>query len=503
MYQVLGMAPKNKKSAKKASKKSVEAPEIPDNFVNLIVDFTRDLSTTFPEFSHLWQQWSTLDIPEPEVRHLFDYCLTVFPERFFDILYQNEDIFKPESTINTVFLPGVDFKTLYHCENVSENTRKAIWKYLQVILLASLNSVKDKAGFGDAMNMFDGINENDLQSKLSETISGISEFFTPLNIYNGTPGGRLNRDLRATLPINELKGNPPSEGCPILNLHRCKMGKMEEEDEDEDVEDIPYEGDGSMPNAEEFAKTFDFSKMAGSMPNAEDLHGHLKGLFDGKIGSLAKEMAEEISKDFEGILGGDGDDMRSTQDMLKNMMKNPKKIMELMKTVGAKLNSKMDSGDISKDDLMKEAAEWIGKMKDMGGSDQFGELFKNLTKNMGGLGKNMRFDESALNRLTKTQSTKDKMRNRLAERKAAAEEVRQQAMAQAQKTKAAQNSVLEATAPNNYVFRVDGDGPQEKSVKKSKAEMDKEIDDLVASIGIENTEPEKPKSKSKKSKGKK
>ena len=33
--------------------------------------------------------------------------------------------------------------------------------------------------------------------------------FTPLN-------------LRATLPINELQGNPPMEDCPILNLHRCK-----------------------------------------------------------------------------------------------------------------------------------------------------------------------------------------------------------------------------------------------------------------------------------------
>ena len=34
------------------------------------------------------------------------------------------------------------------------------------------------------------------------------ERFTPLKIYNGTPEGRLNRDLRATLPINELKGKP-------------------------------------------------------------------------------------------------------------------------------------------------------------------------------------------------------------------------------------------------------------------------------------------------------
>jgi len=48
-------------------------------------------------------------------------------------------------------------------------------------------------------------------------------YFTPLKIYNGTPKGRLNRDLRETLPINELKGKPPTEVCPILNLHRCKI----------------------------------------------------------------------------------------------------------------------------------------------------------------------------------------------------------------------------------------------------------------------------------------
>jgi hypothetical protein len=281
------------------------------------------------------------------------------------------------------------------------------------------------------------------------------------------------------------------------------MGK--DTDSDSDVEDVPIDGEEPLPRGmPDFAKTFDFEKMAGSMPDAESLHGHLKGLFDGKIGTLAKEMAEEISKDFEHILGGEGANINSTQDVLKQMMKNPKKIMDLMKTVGAKLNTKMDSGEISKDDLMKEATEWISKMKDMGGSDQLNALFKNMTRNMGGLGKNMKFDESAVNRMTKEQSTKDRMRNRLAERKAAAELVRQKAMAQAQKNAAnAQNVVLEATAPNNYVFRVDGEGPQEKSVKKSKAEMDKELDDLVASIGVETSDVAQPTKKSKKSKGKK
>ena len=49
----------------------------------------------------------------------------------------------------------------------------------------------------------------------------VNNFFTPLKIYNGTPNRRPTRDSRATLPINELKGNPPSVDCPISNLHRC------------------------------------------------------------------------------------------------------------------------------------------------------------------------------------------------------------------------------------------------------------------------------------------
>ena len=454
----------SKKQKKPTASAKITPPEIPDNFVNLIVDFTRDLSITFPEFVHLWQQWSTLEMPQEEIRHLFDYCLSVYPQRFFDILYQNEDIFKSDSDVDVRFLPGVDFKILYNCENVSENTRKAIWKYLQVILLASINSVKDKADFGDAMNMFDGIDSEHLQSKLAETISSIGDFFKSSGF-----------------------GDTSSA---------AKDGENDDDEWETDEED-----NGAASPLPDFAKTFDFEKMAGNMPNAEDLNSHLKGLFDGKIGSLAKEMAEEISKDFESVLGNDGD-IRGADDIFKKMLKNPKKIMDLMKTVGAKLNAKMEKGDISKDELMKEAAEWIGKMKEMGGgSDQFSELMKNLTKNMGGMGKNMKIDQNALDRFTKTQSTKERLRNKLEQKKRAAELVRQQAMEQAQKN--AENVVLQQTAPNNYVFRVEGEGVQEKSTKQS---VKSEVDEIMAKMGLEEEniklEPAPKKSKSK-SKGKK
>jgi hypothetical protein len=235
-----------------------------------------------------------------------------------------------------------------------------------------------------------------------------------------------------------------------------------------------------------------------NMPNPEELHGHLKGLFEGKIGTLAKELAEEISHDFQDILGETEDinESTSTQDVLKKMLKNPKKIMDLMKTVSGKLDSKMKSGEISKDEIMKEASEWMSKMKDMGGSDQFNEMFKNLTKNMGGLGKNMKIDQNALERMTKTQAMKERMRNKLEQR-------RQQAIAQAALNQS--NAVIqESTTPNNYVFRMENEGVQEKTYI-SKKQQDQEIDDIMSKLDIKD-EPKtitQPTKKSKKNKNKK
>jgi len=51
-------------------------------------------------------------------------------------------------------------------------------------------------------------------------------FFTPLKIYNGTALAVPREIQGQPLPINELKGKPPMEVCPVLNLHRCKKGKI-------------------------------------------------------------------------------------------------------------------------------------------------------------------------------------------------------------------------------------------------------------------------------------
>jgi len=452
--------PKNPESTKES--KTAEKNVPPENFIIIVRDFIKDLSITFPEYVHLWINWTDAKLPESEIQNLYNYCISVYPERFFDILYQNDEIFNAESTTNTFFLPNVDFKILYNCDNVSENTRKAIWKYVQLLLFTIVNSVKDKSDFGDAMNMFDGIDETELQNKLNETFSSIGDFFKNMeeNINNNETG-----DENSEMPMPDMK-----------DFFKFAEKMKEDAGLDEDNE-------SGMPGGFKFDRN--------SMPNPEELHGHLKGLFEGKIGTLAQELAEEISQDFGDILGDtNGEEPTSTQDVLKKMMKNPKKIMDLMKTVSGKLDQKMKNGDISKDEIMKEATEWMSKMKDMGGTDQFNEIFKNLTKNMGGLGKNMKIDQNALDRMTKTQAMKERMRNKLEQR-------RQQAIAQAALNKS--NAVIqESNTPNNYVFRMENEGVQEKTYI-SKKQQDQEIDDIMAKLDIKD-EPKTTTQSTKKSK---
>jgi hypothetical protein len=351
--------------------------DIPENFRSVVKDFTNDLSLTFPEYVYLWQKWAGDDLTEEEVIDLFAYCTAFYPERFFDILYQNDEIFLKESEVNTFFLPNVDFKILFNCDGVTDKTKQSIWKYLQLLLFTIVQKIDNKNVFGETMNIFDGIDEEHLQEKLQETMSGISEFFS----------------------------------------------KMAEETTEPFTNTCDSDNTTSNANENEESRNFNFTPPDFSnMPNPENMHEHLKSLFDGKIGKLAKEMAEEITNDIGGIFGENGqNDINSVQDVLKTLLKNPKKMMDLMKNVGDKLNRKMQSGDISQEELMKEASEIFNKMKADGNGADFNEMMKKMMKQMGGMGgmgamgggKNMRVDTNAMEQMFKKQATKETMRNKL------------------------------------------------------------------------------------------
>jgi hypothetical protein len=389
--------------------------DIPEKFPEVIRDFLADLTIAFPEYVFLWEAWQK---PDADVKPLYEYCLTMYPERFFDILYQNEEVIESES--NMMFLPNVDFRMLLTAPGISENTKQAIWKYLQLILITIMGNVKSAASFGDTAGLFEGIEEEELQKKLGETIGGLTDFFKGLS-KDGS---------------NET---------------------MEKAFEEMFSNEGPEEG----PQEEGAAE--------GAMPNADDLHNHLKSLFDGKIGTLAKELAEEMSGEVMDLF--DDGEVKETNDVLKKMMRNPKKIMDLVKKIGSKLDDKMKSGSISQEELMKEASEMMSKMKGGAGGKDFQNMMKNMMKTMGGsMGKGM-FDMNKMTAMMGQNAQKDRMRTKLEQRQQAA------------------NFTLEAKAPNEFVFKLpEEEGVQEKSkaiakqVKQAPAVSDDWLEDMQSCV---------------------
>lgn len=103
---------------------------------------------------------------------------------------------------------------------------------------------------------------------------------------------------------------------------------------------------------------------------------------NGLIGNLAKELSEELS---EQNLNLDMDNVESVDDVFKNIMSgdNPMKFMNLLQTVGQKIQTKVDSNEIDGEKLVEEATSMMSQMGGLGGGN--GGLFDSLLKNAGNL----------------------------------------------------------------------------------------------------------------------
>ena len=283
-----------------------------EKFSKIIIDFTKDVLNTFPEFAddldeHLTNIITYTDDEElTSTNYLFNYCKSIYPEKFFDILYQNSELFDKEEPL--YLLPGIDFNYIWSSD-ISDKTRETIWKYLQLVLFTLVSDINDEKSFGDTAKLFEVINNDEFKTKLEDTIKDMH------NIFNSS----------------DLSGN---EGMNI--------------------------------------------------PNADEMHEHITGMLDGKLGRLAREIAEETAGELDLDLSEDS----NINDVYEKLFKNPSKLMGLVKNVGSKLDTKLKSGDIKESELMAEASELMKKMKDMPGMGNMQEMLGKM--GLGGDGMNIK-----------------------------------------------------------------------------------------------------------------
>ena len=415
-------------------------PAFTEEFRTTVVEFANDLSITFPEYAAHLKPWTSDDISDFDMQDLFEHCLKVYPERFFDIIKQSSAMFE-NTSIDLHFFPDVDFRILLSSDGVSDSTRESIWKYLQVILLILVKSMESKVEFGEAINMFDNIDMSELQEQLSTTISGISHFFDKME---------------------QPKNSNDDEG----NDETAKESNQQE-----------------RPSSK-------------NIPNMENIQEHLQTLFNGKIGKLAKELADDMSEDLSKTFGKDMENIHSTKDVLDAIMKDPSKMGNVVNTVKDKLTEKMESGDITKEDLVSEASDMMNKMKGLGGMGQGGgsgggigemadllqsvggnsSMFEDLAKSMGmKIPKGSKLNTTAMEAAQKKISLKERLRNRAIAKKQE-EVVKRMEEALQQKRREEEYEKMIQENPDlanldNLVFSLEGGEKQEKSAVRDPNEL--------------------------------
>jgi hypothetical protein len=152
-----------------------------------------------------------------------------------------------------------------------------------------------------------------------------------------------------------------------------------------------------------------------NIPKATQIHEHITDLLDTKLGSLAKEIAEETAND----LNLDMDNISDMKGIFENLFKNPNKLMGLAKNIGDKLDTKLKSGDLKESELISEASEMLSQMKNMPGMENFQSMISQLgLSGLGGLGGsklNLNAIENTLNVNMKNAKLKEQRINKKTE----------------------------------------------------------------------------------------
>ena len=355
-----------------STKKTIEELVIPPEFNKIINDFISDIVTTFPEYAGLIKRWWTETLhttilesdkdnesekdkirAKGELTFVFRHCVKLLPERFFDILYKNADMFKDESDVNTEFLPGIVFKQLWKCD-ISDSTRDTIWKYLQLILFSVIGTVHNSAELGDTAKLFEAINEDELKSKLSETLENMQSIFNNFSE-----------------PKNEGANANDKEGANEVGEEGTNEGQEQ------------------------------------GMPNVEDLHKHINKMMEGKLGKLAMELAGETASE----LDLDMDSTKDAKDVFQQLFKNPGKLMNMVKNIGGKIEGKIKSGEIKESELMSEGMDLLNQMKNMPGMGDMSKIFSQM--GIPGLGKNAKVNMGAMEAQMNKNMNAAKMRERM------------------------------------------------------------------------------------------
>lgn len=315
-----------------------------------------ELCNTFPEFKHKIEYWANLPTDADEwTSTVIPHCIREFPPMFFEIVFRSDGLFDPVTETKDLkqplhVLPGIDFRELYHAEQVGEDIQESIWDYMHAILFEIIPLVQDKTQFGDAAQLFESMPDGEIQERIQRAFEN-------------------NPFLQKEHGANEAAAEHAAEAAETKDNDAA-------ETKDNDAAETK-DKDAAEDRAGKFKQTLE--KLMGS-----------------KLGQLSQTLLDELKPELKEMFP-DIDMETQGSEALKRLIKTPTKMLKLVYMAKQKMEAKINRGEINKEELMEDMAEIMkdkhlkkemeDMMKNMGGAGGFNhpavktELAKNAQKN--------------------------------------------------------------------------------------------------------------------------
>ena len=130
------------------------------------------------------------------------------------------------------------------------------------------------------------------------------------------------------------------------------------------------------------------------------------------MGRLASEITEESFGDLTDISG-----IKSMDDIFKKFLKDPSKILNIIKKIGGNLDKKIKSGEINEREIMEEAGDLMNKLDSIPGLKNMKKMMTEMGLDMGNKKMNLGATKQKLKHTMKSMKTRERMKKKLEGRK--------------------------------------------------------------------------------------
>jgi hypothetical protein len=293
------------------------------------------------------------------VRNRIDEDFGKFVKDTVALLGENDEkiVGRDETVISNELLPGLSITPYW--KELSGKSKDAVWKYLNLILLAGAKYVRSHQNHRDRDR--DSGREEDVATGTKDTDEGDDK-------EAGLDTEAMAEEIARRLRDPELREK-------MIGAIQKTMAELPSGEDSTGLDDLDGDEDGPdiMGGLTSLLQGLNQTGGDSSAPglNMEAMEGLMEGIRTTKIGKIVEEIAKDLSGELRPEMLGlpKGDDIKDVKpaDLMK-VFGNPDvmgKVMKLIGKIGDNINRRVESGEIRREELAAEGQEIMSKSQDL------------------------------------------------------------------------------------------------------------------------------------------